>query len=144
MSDPAESLAEVMLTFARALRTRHGELLAAHGLHPGQDALLRLVWDEPGLRQAELARRLAIEPPTVTRMVRRMERGGLLERRKDRDDARAVRIHPTPRSRLLEVMIRRSWADLDAELMASVGPEEAERLRHLVAAATRRLRQDPE
>lgn len=136
------SLAEAVLSFARALRTRHGELLAAHGLHPGQDALLMLVWSSPGMRQAELARHLAIEPPTVTRMVRRLERSGLVERRKDPDDARVVRIHPTPRSRMLEAMVRRSWADLDTELGEALGSDGAERLRTLAAEATRRLRND--
>jgi DNA-binding MarR family transcriptional regulator len=139
---PDATLAETVLGFARALRARHGELLAAHGLHPGQDALLLLVWDTPGLRQADLARRLDVEPPTVTRMVRRMERSGLLERRKDPDDARAVRIHPTQRSRLLELMVRRSWSDLDALLLGALGADDAERLRRLTARATTRLR-DP-
>lgn len=137
-NDP--TLAETVIAFARALRSRHGELLAAHGLHPGQDALLLLVWEHPGLRQAELARRLGIEPPTVTRMVRRLERSGLLERRKDPDDARSVRVHPTPRSRMLEMMVRRSWAELDAELVAALGSDGAERLRRLAAEATGRLR----
>jgi DNA-binding MarR family transcriptional regulator len=131
------SLAEAVIAFARALRGRHAELLASHGLHPGQDALLLMVLATPGLRQADLAARLGVEPPTVTRMVKRLERSGLLERRRDPDDARAVRIHPTPRSRMLEMMVRRSWSELDAELLATLGAADAERLRRLVTEATR-------
>lgn len=140
MAGPDPTLAETVLAFARALRARQGELLAEHGLHPGQDALLLLLWDSPGLRQAELARRLAVEPPTVTRMVRRLERSGLIERRRDPDDARSVRVHPTARSRMLEMMVRRSHAELDATLLAGLGREDAEQLRRLAVEAARYLR----
>ncbi len=144
MSTGADAtLAETVLAFSRALRARHGALLARHGLHPGQDALLLLIWETPGLRQAELARRLDVEPPTITRMVRRLERSGLLERRPDPDDGRVVRIHPTARSRMLEMLVRRSWSDLDEELIAALGAAEAERLRRLAAEASRALRDPP-
>lgn len=141
-SNPEASLAEIVLAFGRALRARHAALLAPHGLHPGQDALLLAVWESPGLRQAELARRLEVEPPTVTRMVRRLERSGLLERRPDPDDGRVVRVHPTARSRMLEMLVRRSWSELDEELITALGATDAERLRRLASEAARALR-DP-
>ncbi|MGH7584021.1 MAG: MarR family winged helix-turn-helix transcriptional regulator [Gemmatimonadales bacterium] len=123
---------------ARAHRARLGALLAPHGLHPGQDLLLMRVWSTPGLSQATLAEQLGVEPPTVTRMLQRMERGGLIERRRDPHDARVVSVHPTPRSRLLESSVRRAWATLDERLVAALGDADAERLRRLavVAAAT--------
>lgn len=137
---PDASLAETLLAFARALRARHGELLARHGLHPGQDVLLQAIWADPGMRQTDLAARLAVEPPTVARMVRRLERSGLVERRRDADDARAMRIHPTARSRLLEMLVRRAWTELDEELIAGLGNADAERLRRLAAQAGGALR----
>ena len=38
----------------------------------------------------------------MTKTLRRMERDGLVERRPDADDGRAVRIYLTPRARALE------------------------------------------
>ena len=132
-------LAESLLAFARVMRARQAALLAAHGLHPGQDALLMLLWQHPGLRQTDLAEALGVEPPTITRMIRRLERGGLVERRRDPDDGRTLRIHPTPRARLLEAMVRRTWSDLDGELIASLGAADAERFRRLAQVASRAL-----
>jgi DNA-binding MarR family transcriptional regulator len=132
-------LAESLLTFARALRARHAALLAPHGLHPGQDALLMALWHQPGLRQTDLAAQLRVEPPTITRMVRRLERGGLVERRRDLDDGRTLRVHPTQRARLLEAVVRRVWLELDAELIATLGAADAERFRRLVHLATQAL-----
>lgn len=129
---PEPPLAEVLLTFARALRARHAALLAPHGLHPGQDAVLMVLWETPGLRPSALADRLGVEPPTITQMVHRLERGGLVDRRRDPDDARASLVYPTPRARLLEAMVRRAWGDLDAMVIAALGPGDADRLRTLV------------
>lgn len=129
-------------TLARAHRGRLAALLAPHGVHAGQDLLLLAIWDEPGLRQAALALRLGVEPPTVTRMVQRLERSGLVERRRDPHDGRALHLYPTPRSRLLEGTVRRAWSDLDAVLLESLGEAEGERLRRLADAAIRALRKD--
>lgn len=124
-----------MQALARAHRGRLSTLLAPHGLHAGQDLLLLAVWASPGMRQSELARHLGVEPPTVTRMLQRMERGGLIERRPDPQDGRAVLVHPTPRSRLLESTVRRAWTDLDELLVALLGASDAERLARLAATA---------
>lgn len=135
----SDNFAESMLAFARALRARQAELLAPHGLHPGQDALLMQLWQQPGSRQVDLAERLGVEAPTITRMVRRLERGGLVERRRDPDDGRTLRIYPTPRARLLEAMVRRTWSDLDGEMVAALGPTDAERFKRLAQVATQAL-----
>lgn len=123
----------------RAHRARLAALLAPHGLHPGQDTLLAVVWAEPGLRQVTLADRLGVEPATVSRVVERLERGGLLERRRDPHDARLWRIHPTPRSRLLEAMVRRNWRELEDAIVAALGPADAEQLGRLLSATASAL-----
>ncbi|MES2124706.1 MAG: MarR family transcriptional regulator [Gemmatimonadota bacterium] len=134
------ALGLTLQALARSHRAQLAALLAPHGIHAGQDLLLLAVWDEPGLRQSALAARLAVEPPTVTRMVQRLERSGLIERRRDPHDARVWRIHPTPRSRLLEGAVRRAWQEIDARLIAEMGEADAERLRRLAQQANQLLR----
>lgn len=67
-------------------------LLAQIGLHRGQPALLRALWEEDGLTHSELAERLQVQPATITRMIERMERAGFLERRPDPQDRRLSRV----------------------------------------------------
>ena len=100
------------------------------------------IWEAPGLSQAALAVRLGVEPPTITRMLQRLERSGLVERRADPHDARVLRVHPTPRSRLLEGTVRRAWAQLDEVLVAELGEAAAARLRELARAGTNALQID--
>ena len=131
-----DGLGPALHALARAHRSHLGALLAPHGLHPGQDLLLLAVWDTPGIRQTELAAHLGVEPPTVTRMLQRLERGGMVERRANPLDARARLVHPTPRSRMLESMVRRAWASLDELLIAELGSADALKLQKLARTAT--------
>ena len=136
---PADALGPTLHALARAHRARLGALLAPHGLHPGQDLLLLAVWDTPGIGQSALAAQLGVEPPTVTRMVQRLERGGMVERRADPLDARAQLVYATPRSRILESMVRRAWTSLDELLIAELGDGDAVKLQKLAARAVMAL-----
>lgn len=131
----APALGPTLQALTRAYRTRLGALLSSHGLHAGQDLLLLALWDSPGMRQSALAERLGVEPPTVTRMLQRLERGGMIERRPDPHDGRAMLVHPAPRSRLIEPTVRRAWASLDETLIAALGDSDAARLQRLAHRA---------
>ena len=138
MSEPKspDALGPTLHALARAHRARLSALLAPHGLHAGQDLLLLAVWETPGLRQGALADRLDVEPPTITRMLQRLERGGMIERRTDPHDRRVMQVHPTPRSRLLEGIVKRAWASLDEQLIDALGNGDAVRLQKLARTAT--------
>ena len=131
-----DTLGSVLHALARAHRARLSTLLASHGLHAGQDLLLLAIWESPGMRHAALALRLGVEPPTITRMVQRLERGGMIERRSDPHDGRVSLVYPTPRSRLLEATVRQAWTSIDGQLFDALGEADAARLQRLARAAT--------
>jgi DNA-binding MarR family transcriptional regulator len=94
-------------------------------------SVLATLRDTGPRRITELAESEAIAQPTVTTLVRRMERDGLVERRADPGDARAVLVHLTDdgRSRLNEMRAARE-ALLQARLDALTADE-----REVLAAA---------
>ena len=57
--------------------------------------VLCALWQEEGLTQTELAERLAVRPATVTNLLQRLERKGLVRRVPDADDQRVSRVFPT-------------------------------------------------
>jgi DNA-binding MarR family transcriptional regulator len=61
----------------------------------------------------DLARRGRLSKQTMTELVRRLERSGLVERRADPDDGRASQIFLTDRSRELEPVAAEVLRDLD-------------------------------
>jgi DNA-binding MarR family transcriptional regulator len=91
------------------------EVRAAYG------SLLVPLFAEDGLRQGELARRARLSKQTLTTMTRALERDGLIERRPDRSDARAIRICLTPRALELRPVAERILARLDERAASAIG-----------------------
>ena len=83
--------------FARGLQDRIKPLGLTTGTFP---ALLEL-WEQEGLTQKQLVNRLDIEQATIANTLARMERDGLILRRKDATDGRAQRIWLTEKARAL-------------------------------------------
>ena len=92
-----DSLGYLVNRAARALAGRLAEELRPHDVGIGQWAVLLHLWANDGMTQAQLARRVAIEQPTMVRTVDRMERDGLVTRTPDPRDRRASRITLTER-----------------------------------------------
>ncbi|XXV34779.1 MarR family transcriptional regulator [Sorangium sp. So ce1504] len=77
----------------RKLEEDNEGVAALHGLQPGQDVLLRQLCQSDGLSQSALIERLGVEPPTVTKALGRLEKAGLVVRRRDPNDARVSRVY---------------------------------------------------
>lgn len=75
-------------------------LLDEVGLYPGQSRLLFvLVHHGDGLSQREISEKLNIAPATLTVMIKRMEKAGLIYREQDRMDQRVSRVYVTDEGR---------------------------------------------
>ena len=116
----------------KAHRANVGALLAEHGLHVGQEMVLAELWQDDGLRVGELAARLGVEPPTVTKMLRRLERCGLVERRQDPSDARSLRVYLTDEGRALEEPVLRCWEKVEEITLAGLNEAERRSFRNLL------------
>jgi DNA-binding MarR family transcriptional regulator len=122
---------------ATVVRALDAELAAAHGVPLSSfDALVQLSLSEQGeLRMAELADRVVLSRSGLTRLVDRLERERLVERRRCASDARAMyaRITPSGRKRLAQVMP----AHVDGIRRLFVGRLTAHELRTLAAVLGR-------
>lgn len=95
-------------------------------------AALRLLalLDELGpTRIGDLARADNISQPTLTVQVDRLERAGLVARRSDPQDSRAVRVRITPTGRTSLAEARSARAAALAPLIEAASPEQRARLR---------------
>jgi DNA-binding MarR family transcriptional regulator len=97
-------IASAMLSVARVMsQVRTHDMLrkqANVGLDRGGAALLsKLFVEGQNIRLIDLADRLGIDPPAVTRKVQQLERAGLILRTTDPDDARACRLKLTRKGR---------------------------------------------
>ena len=76
--NPKSDVFRALGNAVRALRARVDRTLQHSGLRLGQYQVLRHLWEEDGLTPREIADRLGVEMPTVTRTVQRMVRDGLV------------------------------------------------------------------
>ena len=98
---PYYLISRVTLVVTSALK----EGLASAGVgdvKPAYLGALFALWKEDGLKVVELGRRSGLETSSMTGLIDRMERDGLLERRDDASDRRVQRINLTDKGR--EVM----------------------------------------
>jgi MarR family transcriptional regulator, organic hydroperoxide resistance regulator len=127
-----ENMSFVLAKVCKAHRAYVGALLAEYGLHVGQEMVLLELWQEDGLRGGELALRLGVEPPTVTKMLRRLEGCGLVERSQDPADARSFRVHLTEKGRALEEPVARCWAQAEETEFAGMSAGERRAFREML------------
>jgi MarR family transcriptional regulator, transcriptional regulator for hemolysin len=77
----------------RLLRVDADKRARAHDMTRAQWGILVWLERQPGISQKELAELLEVEPITVARLVDRLERRGMVERRPDPRDRRIWRLH---------------------------------------------------
>lgn len=121
---PPESIGQLLAQVSRLHHSQAHALLDEIGLHRGQPFILRLLWEQDGLAQSDLARRMHVRPATITNMVKRMERAGLVERRPDERDRRVSRVYLTEAGRSIREQVQRVWRDLEAQTFAGLNDEE--------------------
>jgi len=115
-------LAKVATAFRNELERHMGEI----GLHGGQIFILLELWKEDGLRQIDLAKRLSLAPPTVTKMIHGLADINLVTRSKTDGDARSTRIFLTKRGFEIRDEIEQQWLELEESCLS--GLTETERL----------------
>lgn len=125
-----------------ALAHASATAFARHGVHEGQQYVLRCLWREDGLSPGEVARRLGLATPTVTRATIRMETAGLLRREPHPADRRMVRLLLTDRGHALEKVIDAEMRQLTERALASFSAIEREALTSALDQIRRNLTVD--
>jgi DNA-binding MarR family transcriptional regulator len=99
----------------------------------GMAVLYVLHGENDSLRITDLAARLGIDPPAVTRKAQQLERLGLVSRARDTDDARASRLRLTPEGRRVLkrfLLARHQWL---TTLLADWPPAECREFARLIS-----------
>ena len=90
-------------------------------VRPAYGSVLIPLYEEDGLRMGELARRARLSKQTMTDLVRRLERDGLVERRPDPADARASLVSLSARSQAFRPVAEATLRRLDADARELLG-----------------------
>ena len=91
-------------------------------VRPSYGSVLLPLFEEDGLQMGELARRSRLSKQTMTTLVRRVERAGLVSRRVDPADARATLVFLTERARQFEPVAAEVLRQLNGAVRSRLSP----------------------
>ncbi len=122
----------LLVQICRAQRNQAAAALDVIHMHVGQENLVYRLAAEEGVSQAQLAGVLCLDASTVTKMLLRLERDGVVERRPDADDARVSRVYLTPHGRALVEPVLDVWRQMEARITQGMSEAETLLLRRLL------------
>ncbi len=85
---------------ARLARTALAARLLAHGFYAGQDQVMLALDAQDGQTPGQLAQRLGVRPPTITKTINRLQVQGYLDKRASEIDARQAHVFLTESGRM--------------------------------------------
>jgi DNA-binding MarR family transcriptional regulator len=110
------------------------------GVSAGTWFSLVLLSKKDGISQGELSQKFEIDPSRATRLAKRLEREGLILRKRDSEDHRIVRMYLSDEGRgLLEALSEHRVA-FDRRIAAMLGPEELKELRRMLGVLTENMK----
>jgi DNA-binding MarR family transcriptional regulator len=125
------------------LQQRSKRMTALLGVTGPQRLVIRVLGRFPGLSAGRLAEVLHLHPSTLTGILDRLERKGLLTRRTDPEDRRRVVLGLTAVGRRLDVDSRGTIESLVTEALAERSPRQVQAAREVLAAVAAGLDSGP-
>lgn len=113
-----------IFALARSHRARAAQLLSDIGLFPGQELLMMKLAEKEGEPQKSLCESSGLDHSTVAKSLTRLERQGLIERRKCLGDGRISQVYLTDKGREAQNAISAVWRELEQMTIRDLTAEE--------------------
>ena len=95
---------------------------------PSQYALLQCLWVQDGLTPSQLAQTLRLDTSSITGILGRLEKKGLISRVYSQEDRRSVRIHLREEGRALWTQVDRVIEDANAKITSGLDADRYQQL----------------
>jgi DNA-binding MarR family transcriptional regulator len=107
-----------------SLRLRMDEALKGMGVTTPQYAAMSVLAEEPGLSNAQIARRSFVTPQTMNEILARLEARGLVERRSHAEHGRVLQAYLTGEGERLLEECRRTVATVEDRMVSGLSERE--------------------
>jgi DNA-binding MarR family transcriptional regulator len=118
---------------ARLSRTTLAAKLNGHGFYAGQDQIMLALNSEDGQTPGQLASRLGVRPPTITKTINRLQVQGVLEKKPSQDDARQAHVFLTEVGKETIRNIEKSVRKVDKQAFKGFDKKEQKTLAKMLA-----------
>jgi MarR family transcriptional regulator, organic hydroperoxide resistance regulator len=134
---------ELLAQISQAYRSLSDAFMDQIAMHRTQAMVLCRLYVQEGITQSEIAQQLAVQGPTITDILQRMEEAGLVSRRRDLEDNRLVRVYLTDLGREKERFIMDQFIKLEDAIFAGFEESERAKLRQYLIRTLRNMSQIP-
>ncbi|MBP5346507.1 MAG: MarR family transcriptional regulator [Bacteroidales bacterium] len=129
-----------LYTLARLVTNAYTPFFKQYGITYPQYLVLMVLWEKDNLIVSEITDRIKLETNTVTPLLQRMEKQGLIVRRRCETDTRQRIVSLTPEGKALEESIKDVPTCLAQSIMSKgVTPEEVKTLIPLLDKLTQAI-----
>lgn len=135
----AYRLRDAYRAFAQVLERE----LDRHNVNVGSWLYLRVLWDEDGLTQSELTRRVGLMQPNTNAALRQLERRGLIRQTIDPHDRRRINIFLTREGRALSRVLIPAAKKIRERSVAGFRRSEVEQLIAMLERMKANLTDEP-
>ena len=146
MEEYIADLQEQLITAQNRFMKMHRDLCFT-GLRKSEFVMLEIIERENGNREqgvlaSDIAKRLGITAPAVSKMLRSMEEKGYVERRVEEKDRRNTRVSITPDGKEAEQQVRRQMQEFITGVIERLGEERTKELIHLMNRYTEIMQEE--
>ncbi|PSL44021.1 DNA-binding MarR family transcriptional regulator [Salsuginibacillus halophilus] len=129
-----ENVEKSLRRIAYIVKQRGREILNQFPITPPQFVALQWLHDKGDMTIGELSNKMYLACSTTTDLVDRMEKNDLVERVKDEEDRRVVRIHLLKKGETIIQEVVKKRQEYLSELLDKFSEEEVNRLEETLAA----------
>ncbi|MCE7892023.1 MAG: MarR family transcriptional regulator [Sorangiineae bacterium PRO1] len=136
-----DSIVEAILYLYTESRRITKDLAARHGVTGPQLAVVKMLEPVGKLSLSELSWKIRARNSTVTGIIDRMEREGLVERRRSEDDRRVIHITLTRKGQRLATEIPVEPVQIFRQILSELSARDAAGLSRILTRLARRVRE---
>ncbi len=131
------SLPIALLRARESIMAKFRPMLARHKINEQQWRVIRILGEYGELDASQLAERALVLGPSLTRMIKTLEKTKLILTRSDKEDGRRTLVSITPKAKALIKEITPESAAIYKEIETKFGVEQMEQLLDLLETITR-------
>ncbi|MGC6175876.1 MarR family winged helix-turn-helix transcriptional regulator [Lacrimispora sp. 38-1] len=117
------------------------EQLADRELSSGQPKILEYLYEHDGSVQKEIAQACGIEPATVTSLLSRMEKNGIIERKMQNDNRRFLYVYLTEKGKEEAGYVKKAFDILEAIALKDFTNKEKEQFLKYLERVNKNLKE---
>lgn len=135
-----EKIGHLLMHVCRERGKTADQFMMQNKIFRGQGMMLMFISEHKGMTHSEIAERLNISPAAATKVIKRLEEEGYVQRQSDEKDERLSRVFLQEAGHAVINDIRNSFKQLEEQTFQNFGDEELDELENYLRHILKNLR----